>query len=152
MSCLWNLKLAFSFCEVRHLFYCHSFQIISTIHPASYPNGTRKSFLGTTIARGCIKTLTFSYCLGLECVRKFTLMSSQCYCGVVLMHRDNFISCCCKTLLCSVLKQWEKVLRVVRKIILRTSHALHCIASKISSGQCQTAQSHLSLTKLVIRE
>jgi hypothetical protein len=129
-SCLWTLKLAFSFCEVQYLFCCPSFQIISTIHPASYPNGTRKSSLGTTIASGCIKPHTFSYCLGLECVGKFTSMSSQCYCGVVLMHRDNFIFRCCKTVLCSILKQWEKVLRVLRRVRLRTSHALHCIASK----------------------
>jgi hypothetical protein len=92
MSCLLTLKLAFSFCEVQHLFHCLSFQIISTIHPASYPNGTRKSFLGTTIARGCIKPLTFSCCLGLECVGKFTPLSSQCYFGVVLMQRQLYIS------------------------------------------------------------
>jgi len=126
-SCLWTFKLALSFCEVQDLFLCHFFQIISTVHPASSPNGTRKSFLGT-IARGCIKPLTFSYCLGLECVGKFTPVSSQCYCGVVLMHRGNFIFHCYRTVLCSVMKQ--KVLRVGRRMKLQISHALHCIASK----------------------
>jgi hypothetical protein len=76
------------------------------------------------------QTTTFSYCLGLECVGKFTPMSSQWYCGVVLMHRDNFIFCSYKTVLCPILKQWEKVLSVVRRMKVRTSHALHCIASE----------------------
>ena len=46
------------------------------------------------------------------------------------MHRDNLVFCCCKTVLCPILKQWEKVLRVVRKITLSTSHALLFNASK----------------------
>jgi hypothetical protein len=89
MSCLWTLKLAFSFCQVQDLSHCYSFQTISAIHPASYPNSTRNSFLGSTIAGGWIQPLAFNYCLGPEHVWKFTPMSSLCFCGVVLWHRDK---------------------------------------------------------------
>jgi len=129
MSCLWTLKLSFSFCEVHHLFHCLSFQIVSIVQPASYPNGTRKSFLGTTIARGCIKPLTFSYCLGLECVGKFTPMSFQCYCGVVLMHRDNFIFHCYKTIASYNHDNFVNVrlykTPVINKVIMVTTSNIH---------------------------
>jgi hypothetical protein len=92
---------------------------------------------------------TFSYCLGPECVGKFTPMLSLCYCAV-LIHRDNFIFHCYRTVLCSILKPWEKFLKVMRKNDTQNfpCTALHCF--QVSSGQCQATRSHLSLAKLVV--